>query len=330
MKTDFERAQARAPPAGRSTSALALRSTPDAPAERPHLSVHLVLDVSGSMAGESINRAREAAPALVDKLDRDRRLLAGDVLQRRRGRASPDGPVGARRAQIKKTIDAIVEGGGTNIGRGLELGYARRRSRHLPEDAVRGRPAPSDGRANVGMARPRRRSHASRSTPSRTAIQTSSFGLGADYDGALMSAIAAMAPAATTTSATRRRSRRPSRPRSTSALDPVATAVEVRVRLEEGRRAAPGRVRLAPPLRGRGGRASARMRSPPTRRPRSATASRRTAQDDAEGGMRFFIPAFARDDTHSLLLKLARPAGVGQQRIASSSSSTRTGSSGRT
>ena len=66
-------------------------------------------------------------------------------------------------------------------------------------------------------------------------IQTSSFGLGTDYDGELMSAIAGdgaggyyylrdadqLAPG-------------PRPPSSTSALDPVATAVEVRVRLKKG------------------------------------------------------------------------------------------------
>jgi Ca-activated chloride channel family protein len=39
-------------------------------------------------------------------------------------------------------------------------------------------------------------------------------------------------------------------------------------------------------------------------------------QDDAEGGMRFFIPAFARDDAHALLLKLQVPAGAGGRPLA--------------
>ena len=34
----------------------------------------------------------------------------------------------------------------------------------------------------------------------------------------------------------------------------------------------------------------------------------RDRRDDIDGGMRFYIPAFARDDTHSILLKLQAPA----------------------
>jgi Ca-activated chloride channel family protein len=39
-------------------------------------------------------------------------------------------------------------------------------------------------------------------------------------------------------------------------------------------------------------------------------------QDDTEGGMRFFIPAFAPDDSHALLFQLAAPAGTGSKPIA--------------
>src|SRR5262249_1975080 len=40
-------------------------------------------------------------------------------------------------------------------------------------------------------------------------------------------------------------------------------------------------------------------------------------EDDVEGGMRFFIPAFARDDSHALLFQLKIPAGAGDKPIAS-------------
>ena len=38
-------------------------------------------------------------------------------------------------------------------------------------------------------------------------------------------------------------------------------------------------------------------------------------QHDRKGGMRFFIPAFARGDRYALLLKLAVPAGVSSRQI---------------
>jgi Ca-activated chloride channel family protein len=40
-------------------------------------------------------------------------------------------------------------------------------------------------------------------------------------------------------------------------------------------------------------------------------------KDDAQGGMRFFMPAFARDDRHAMLLTLQLPAGTGERAIAS-------------
>jgi Ca-activated chloride channel family protein len=39
-------------------------------------------------------------------------------------------------------------------------------------------------------------------------------------------------------------------------------------------------------------------------------------QDDTAGGLRFFMPAFARDDGHSLLLKLRAPEGAGKRDLA--------------
>lgn len=39
-------------------------------------------------------------------------------------------------------------------------------------------------------------------------------------------------------------------------------------------------------------------------------------QEDVEGGMRFFIPAFARNDSHGILLKLNVPEGVGDKEVA--------------
>ena len=67
MRGDLERGKL--PPSGSEFHLrVALRSTAAKPAARPHLSVHLVLDVSGSMAGASITSARQAARALVEKL----------------------------------------------------------------------------------------------------------------------------------------------------------------------------------------------------------------------------------------------------------------------
>jgi Ca-activated chloride channel homolog len=291
---------------------LALHSSQAAAKTRPHLSVHLVLDVSGSMAGEAIENARRASAALVDKLD------AGDdfslvTFSNEAQVLVPDGPVGARRAAIKKTIEGVREGGGTNIGAGLERAYAQAATPSIPGDAVRVVLLLSDGRANAGTT--------SQAALSRLAldafqkgVQTSTFGLGGDFDGPLMSSIAGdgaggyyylrssdqIAPALATELEHR--------------LDPVATAVEVRVRLKPG-------VEL---LHVYGSRRltdaeAARVRAQEVAADEQAEKRdkiKQDRQDDNAGGLRFFIPAFARDDGHALLLKLRAPEGSGKRDLA--------------
>ncbi|HTN86188.1 MAG TPA: VWA domain-containing protein, partial [Sorangium sp.] len=312
LRTDLERAKL--PPGGGPVHVrVALRSTAQAPAARPHLSVHLVLDVSGSMAGEPMARARDAARALVDRLDaRDDFSLvtfSSDAQVR-----IPDGPVGPRRAMIKSTIDGISEGGGTNIGRGLELGYAEAARPGIPEGAVKVVLLLSDGHANAGITRSEWLSWLALDA-FQGGIQTSTFGLGTDYDGALMSGIAGdgaggyyylrdpdqIAPALATELDKR--------------LDPVATAVELRVRLKPD-------VKLLQVYGSRrlSGAEAARVRAIEVAADAQAQKRDRIEQDrkdDAEGGMRFFIPAFSRDDSHAVLLKLGLPAGVDPRAIAS-------------
>jgi hypothetical protein len=311
LRVDLERSRL-APGGGAFHVRLALRGTSAAPAARPHLSVHLVLDVSGSMQGESISRAREAAAALVDRLaptdDFSLTTFSSGADVR-----VPDGLVGARREAIKRVIAGIGVDGGTNIGGGLSLGYQQASAPGIPEDAVKVVLLLSDGRANEGITSVDRLSRLSLDAFQK-GVQTSALGLGADYDGALMSSIAGdgaggyyylrnadqIAPALATELEKR--------------LDPVATAVEVRVRLKND-------VSL---LRVYGSRRlneaeSARVRAAEVASDQQAARRDKIAanrQDDAEGGMRFFIPAFARDDSHAMLLQLRVPAGAGGRPVA--------------
>jgi Ca-activated chloride channel homolog len=311
FRADYERA-ALPPGGGPFHVRLALRSNPDKPSDRPHLSVHLVLDVSGSMAGESITRAREAARALVDKLgpsdDFSLTTFSSDAEVK-----VADGPVGARRDLIKKMISEVREGGGTNIGKGLELGYAQAADKKIPEDAVRVVLLLSDGHANIGLVAPEKLSKLALDAFQK-GVQTSSFGLGPDYDGALMSSIAAdgaggyyylrdaeqIAPALSTEIEKR--------------LDPAATAVEVRVRLKKG----VDLLRVYGSQRLSQAEAS-RVRTQEVAADKLADKRDHIAQDrqdDLDGGMRFFIPAFASDDAHALLLQLSVPAGAGSKPLA--------------
>jgi Ca-activated chloride channel family protein len=311
LRTDFERA-ALPPSGGDVHMRLSLRSSDKAAAGRPHLSVHLVLDISGSMRGAPMDQAKMAAKALVDKLagtdDFSLITFSSDAEVRVR-----DTRVAAAKARIKSTIDEIEATGGTNIGEGLRLGYEQAKSPSVPGDAVRVVLLLSDGRANSGITSPDRLSQLALEA-FQDGIQTSTFGLGADYDGALMSSIAAdgaggyyylrdgeqIAPALSTELDKR--------------LDPAATAVEVRVRWNKG----------VDVLRVYGSR---RLNAAEAARVRAIEVAaddhaakrdniKKDRQDDTEGGMRFLIPAFARDDNHVMLFKLRVPAGVGNQQVA--------------
>lgn len=311
LRTDLERA-ALGPGGGAFHLRLALRSAAAAAPARPHLSVHLVLDTSGSMAGAPIDSARRAAQALVDRLaptdDFSLTTFSSDAEE-----VIEDGPVGPRRAAIRRAIEGLREGGGTNIGAGLSLGYAQASRPGIPEDAVRVVLLVSDGRATSGLTHSERLARLALDAFQR-GIQTSALGLGDDFDGQLMSSIASdgaggyyylrhpeqIAPALSTELDKR--------------LDPVATAVEVRVRLKAG-------VDL---LRVYGSRRldeaeASRVRAQEIAADVAALSRDRIAadrRDDADGGMRFFMPVFARDDRHALLFKLSAGPGAGKRAIA--------------
>lgn len=311
FRLDLDRAKL-APSGGTSFLRVTLKSASETKAARPRLSVHLVLDTSGSMRGESIRHARDAASALVDRLEPtddfslttfsdDARVLL------------PDSVVGKRKMDIKKTIAQIQEGGGTNIAAGLANAYAEARKPIIPSDAIKVVMLVSDGRATMGDVDQANLS-AKALAAFQDGIQTSAFGLGVDYDGPLMSALAAngaggyyylrdgeqIAPALATELDKR--------------LDPVAQGVEVRVRL-------PKDVKL---LTAYGSRRLNATESAAVRAQEVAVDEQsqkklgiaKDRENDREGGMRFFIPIFAKGDAHSMLFKLEVPAGVAARSIA--------------
>jgi Ca-activated chloride channel family protein len=311
FRADLERSKL-SPSGGPFHLRFAIRSAQEANAARPHLSVHLVLDVSGSMQGEPLERAKQAAQHLTNKLQPQDSFSL--VTFSSEGKVQvPSGPVGPRRSAIRQTIDRMAVEGGTNIGAGLQLAYQQARSPALPEDAIRVVLLVSDGQANEGIT--------DRSTLSsfaleafQSGIQTSTFGVGASYDGQLMSDVASdgaggyyylqdasgIGPALSMELDQR--------------LAPVATAVEVRVRLRDD-------VAL---LRVYGSRRltdveSVRVRAVEVAADQQAEKRdqiKANRQSDLEGGMRFFIPAFATNDRCSILMQLRAPAGVSDRSVA--------------
>ena len=311
FKVETERTSV-APGGGPLNLRIAMRSTDAMPA-RAQLSVHLVLDISGSMQGVAIANAKKAAETLVEKLapNDDFSMVTfsndADVIV-------PDGPIGPRKQLVLAKIHDVQAQGGTNISAGLDLGYAQAHARTIPEDAVKIVMLLSDGHANAGDTSPV--GLAERSAKAfQDGIQTSSFGLGSDFDAPLMSSFAdrgaggyyyladssQIAPALTRELEAR--------------LIPAAQAVEVRVRL----RPDVGATKVF------GSRQLNAVEAAQVRAQEVAddkltekqTGIKQDRKNDAEGGMRFFMPAFARDDHHAMILTLALPAGTGERSIAS-------------
>ncbi|MEI7891482.1 MAG: VWA domain-containing protein [Myxococcales bacterium] len=291
---------------------IAMRSTDAMPTRAP-LSVHLVLDVSGSMSGPAIDNARKAAEALVAKLDpaddfsmitfsSDAQVLVAD------------GPIGARRPGVVAKIREVKAEGGTNLSAGLDLGYKQAHTPSIVQDAVKIVMLLSDGHANAGDTT--QSGIAGRSAQAfQDGIQTSTFGLGADFDAPLMATIADrgagayyyLADSAQISPALTREFE--------SRLVPVAQAVEVRVRLRPD--VAPTKVFGSRELSETEAWQVRQQEVAVDRQTQQRDAIRQDRQQDATGGMRFFMPTFARDDRHAMLLTLTLPAGSGERPIAS-------------
>ena len=312
LRADLERSAL--PPAGGPVQLrITLRSSDRAPGPRPPLSVHVVLDVSGSMAGEPLENARTAVTELLARLHpQDRFSLT--TFETTAMVVVPDGAVGSRRQQIAESLRHIIARGSTNLGDGLELGYREARHKALGPEWVSLVMLLSDGQPNQGIVgQAALAGHAAEAF--QAGVQTSAFGVGAAHDGLLMSAIAERgaggyyylphSDAITAALGAELQSR----------LLPVAQAVEVRVRLNPD-------VRLVDVHGSRklGLAESAQVRQQETAVDAQVAVRDKIRRDrvrDVEGGMRFFIPGFARDDRHVILLGLDLPGGLGSRDIAS-------------
>jgi Mg-chelatase subunit ChlD len=310
VSVDTERTSA--PPGGGSMNLRVALVSSDATPPRAPLSVHIVLDTSGSMSGQAIDDARKAAEAVVDKLaptDDFSMVTFSDVARL----LVADGPVGPRRAQAIERIHQVRADGGTNISAGLDLGYAQAHSPGIPPDAVRLVMLLSDGHANGGDTDPQHLAQRA-ANAFQAGVQTSSFGLGSDFDAALMSRIADRGAGGYYYLADSEQIA-PALAREIDArLQPVATAVELRVRLRPDVAA----------TKVFGSRELSSVETLAVRQQEVAIDRRETKRGiaadrdmDSAGGMRFFIPAFARADRHAMVMTLQLPPGGAQRSIAS-------------
>lgn len=155
--------------------------------QRPPLNLALVIDRSGSMAGEKLSYARKAARSLAAELTaRDRLAIVtfDDEVQI----VVPSGPVDSA-LPFLQAINTIEAGSTTALFDGWLAG-ALQVAEHLDAAALNRVLLLSDGQANEGLTDAAAIAEKVAGLNQR-GISTSAFGLGAGFDEDLMGAIAA-------------------------------------------------------------------------------------------------------------------------------------------
>jgi Ca-activated chloride channel family protein len=152
---------------------------------RPPATVQVVLDRSGSMAGERLEAALGALCALVGRLAPDDRL--GVVAFDDEARVIvPCGPVADRDA-VRALVRGVVPGGTTNLSAGLLRGLQEARRAAGPAGATL--LLVSDGHANAGVVDADALEHVATTAHGR-GIAVATIGVGLGYDARLLSALA--------------------------------------------------------------------------------------------------------------------------------------------
>ena len=155
---------------------------------RPPLNLALVIDRSGSMSGDKIVHAREAARRLVNTLNASDRLAivsyGSDVSTDISSRQVTE----ANRQAMLAAIDRIEVSGGTNLSGGYERGLAEV-VRSKDDKTINRVLLMSDGNANIGITHIPDLERLSRGGLQQ-GVSLTSMGVGLDYNEDLMTRMA--------------------------------------------------------------------------------------------------------------------------------------------
>src|SRR5215211_1333301 len=157
---------------------------PPESAERPPLRLALVLDRSGSMAGEKLAVAKRSAAWLVGRL-RAQDELALVAYDDRVRLLSPLAPVEPGR--LEHAIAGLFPGGSTNLSGGWMRGLEQ--LERANGDGARKILLLTDGLANVGVVEPTALAGLTEQARGR-GVGTTTIGVGADFDEDLLEAMA--------------------------------------------------------------------------------------------------------------------------------------------
>jgi Ca-activated chloride channel homolog len=154
---------------------------------RVPLNISLVLDRSGSMSGDKIKYARQAAKFLIDQLNSADYLSIVNYDDRVEV-TSPSQLVKNKEA-LKSAIDKIGDRGSTNLSGGMLEGYTQVKSTRK-EGFVNRVLLLTDGLANQGITDPKELKRLAENKYKEEGIALSTFGVGADYNEDLLTMLA--------------------------------------------------------------------------------------------------------------------------------------------
>ena len=157
-------------------------------ADRAPMAVSLVIDVSGSMAGEKIANARMAASSLLETMANGDIVSIYGFSNGVSEIAAPTALSSSSRAYLMQQISMLQPLGGTNMWAGMQAGI-RRMAEAPASHPIRRIMLISDGQANIGPSDPQSLGNlAAQATEWRT--QVTAIGVGLDYDERTLGALA--------------------------------------------------------------------------------------------------------------------------------------------